>query len=119
MWVDEALPFPSDHRPVIGDARGVFDPEARPPVRRALRAQHFRIRDQGVTGAYHAALTAARWGQGERPGDLEALYVGFQGPLPEVPRSTTRTARGRCGIWPSGSRRALTQPPRNGAPGWL
>ena len=56
LWVDEASPFPSDHRPVVSEAQDFQDPEDRPPKR--LRARHFRIRDPGVTGSYHAALSA-------------------------------------------------------------
>ena len=29
LWVDDSSPFPSDHRPVVWDARGVLDPEDR------------------------------------------------------------------------------------------
>ena len=76
LWVDEASPFPSDHRPVVWDARDVQDPEDRPPVR--LRARHFQIRDPGITGSYHAALSAARRGEGPRPEGLAALYEYFR-----------------------------------------
>ena len=75
LWVDEASPFPSDHRPVVWDARDAQDPEDRPPVR--LRARHFQIRDPGVTGSYHAALSAARREEGLRPESLAALYEYF------------------------------------------
>ena len=73
--MDEASPFPSDHRPVVWDARGVLDPETRPHV--LLRARHFRVRDQGITGAYHTALVAARREQGARPRDPADLYSYF------------------------------------------
>ena len=73
--MDEASPFPSDHCPVIWDARGVFDPEAQPLV--ALWARHFQVRDQGIMGAHHVALAAGRRGQGERPVNLEPLYPSF------------------------------------------
>ena len=56
--MDETLPFPSDHRPVVWDARDVQDPEDRPQV--LLRARHFQIWDPGITGVCHAALEAAR-----------------------------------------------------------
>ena len=75
LWVDEASPFPSDHRPVVWDARDAQDPEDRPPVR--LRARHFQIRDPGMTGVYHAALSAARREEGSRPEGLAALYEYF------------------------------------------
>ena len=75
LWVDETSPFPSDHRPVVWDARDVQDPEDRPPVR--LRARHFQIRDPGVTGVYHTALSAAHQERGPRPGDLADLYAYF------------------------------------------
>ena len=58
LWVDEASPFPSNHRPVVWDARGILDPEDRPQV--LLRARHFQVRDPGIKGAYHAALATAR-----------------------------------------------------------
>ena len=75
LWVDEASPFPSDHRPVVWDARDCQGPEDRPPVR--LRARHFQIRDPGITGSYHAALSAARREEGLRPASLTALYESF------------------------------------------
>ena len=75
LWVDKASPFPSDHRPVVWDARDAQDREDRPPVR--LRARHFQIRDPGVTGSYHAALSAARREEGLRPESLAALYEYF------------------------------------------
>ena len=75
LWVDEASPFPSDHRPVVWDARDAQDPEDRPPVR--LRARHFQIRDPGITGSYHAALFATRREEGSRPEGLAALYEYF------------------------------------------
>ena len=75
LWVDEASPFPSDHRPVVWDARDAQDPEDRPPVR--LRARHFQIRDPGITGSYHAALSATRREEGSRPDGLAALYEYF------------------------------------------
>ena len=75
LWVDEASPFPYDHRPVVWDARDCQDPEDRPPVR--LRARHFHIRDPGITGSYHAALAAARREEGLRPASLTALYEYF------------------------------------------
>ena len=72
LRVDEASPFPSYHRPLVWDVGDVQDPEDRPPVR--LRAGHFQIRDPGITVVYHAALSAAREGQGSRPGELPDLY---------------------------------------------
>ena len=76
LWVDGAFSFPSDHRLVVWDAQGAKDPEDRPPVR--LRARHFQARDPGITGSYHAALSAARREEGPRPGDLAALYEYFR-----------------------------------------
>ena len=75
LWVDEDSPFPSDHRPVVWGAQGVLDPEIRPKV--LLRARHFQVRDQGITGAYHTALVAARQERGARPEDLAGLYAYF------------------------------------------
>ena len=72
LWVDEASPFPSDHPPVVWDARDFQHPKDRSPVR--LRARHFQIRDPGVTGSYHAALSAARREEGLRLESLTALY---------------------------------------------
>ena len=100
LWVDETSPFPSDHRPVVWDARDVQDPEDRPPVR--LPARHFHIRDPGITGVYHAALSAARQERGSRPGDLTDLYGYFlastiraveraHAPLPPRIRGAPRT----------------------------
>ena len=43
LWVDEASPFPSDHRPVVWDARDVQDPEDRPPVRLRAYGHHGRL----------------------------------------------------------------------------
>ena len=71
LWVDQTSPFPSDLRPVVWDAQDVQDLEDRPPVR--LRARHFQIRDLGVTGVYHAALSAAREERGPRPGGVADL----------------------------------------------
>ena len=71
LWVDEASPFPSDHRPVVWDARGVLDPETRLHV--LLRARRFQVYHQGIAGAYHAAHRE----QGARPGDLASLYSYF------------------------------------------
>ena len=76
LWVDEASPFPSDHRPVVWDALDAQNPEDRPPVR--LRAGHFQIRYPGITGSYHAALSAARREEGPRPEGLAALYEYFR-----------------------------------------
>ena len=73
LWVVEASPFPSDHSPVVGDARDVLDPEDRPRV--LLRARHFQVRDPGITGVYHAALAAARQERGARLGHLAGLYA--------------------------------------------
>ena len=67
----EASPFPSDHGPVVWDARGVLDPEDRPKV--LLCAKYFQVRDQGITGAYHTALAATRQERGARPEDLAGL----------------------------------------------
>ena len=43
LWVDGASPFPSYHRHVVWDARGVLDPQVRPKL--LLRARHFQVRD--------------------------------------------------------------------------
>ena len=75
LRVDGASPFPSDHCPVVWDARGVLDPQTRPPV--ILRARHFQVCDQGITGVSPAALVAARREQGAPPGDLEGLHAYF------------------------------------------
>ena len=75
LWVEEASHFPFDHCPVVWDARGVLDLEDRPKV--LLRARHFQIRDQGITGACHTALAAARHERGARPEDLAGLYAYF------------------------------------------
>ena len=86
LWVDRASPSPSDHRPVVWDARDAQDPEDRPPVR--LRARHFQIRDPGITRSYHAALSAARREEGSRPESLAALYEYFlASTIPAVERA--------------------------------
>ena len=59
-------------RPVVWDAQDVQDLEHRLPVR--LRAQHFQIRNPGVTGLYHAALSAARQKVCCRRAGLAHLY---------------------------------------------
>ena len=76
LWLDEASPFPSDHRRVVWDVRDTQVPEDRPPV--PLRAKHFPIRNPGITGSYHAALSTARREEGPRPEGLAALYEFFR-----------------------------------------
>ena len=75
LWVDEASPFPSEHCPVLWDARDAQDPEDRRPVR--LRAIHFQIRDRGIAGSSNAALSATRQEGVSRPERLADLYKYF------------------------------------------
>ena len=84
--MDEASPFSSHHRPVVWNAREVLDPHVRPNV--LLHARHFQVREQGITGAYHTALAAARHVQGARPGDLAGLYAYFLASIIRAGEST-------------------------------
>ena len=75
LWVDEPSSFPSDHRSVVWDAGDVQHREDRPPVGPCTR--HFQIRDPGIRGVYHAALSATRQETGPQPGDVADLYECF------------------------------------------